>query len=406
MTQKQLHMAELSQSKLDSKLFERFCQLPIFSFSKLITPDADNLAKQKREFLRARENPVFLYTKAQEFDAIGYLKAVDECRADLETIDSDDWVRDFYLAKLDELKARALFIKAMQEKNDEKVCELAKDIFGVQVDNRSRLERELDKMLATDSKLHAHAKKINAEMFSKMVRAVLDAYGMQKWKIKFYDGSSVKLTRGRKSKSLTVHIPKNFTASRARARRILVHEIEVHALRTHNAKQSPLEILHVGLDHYAQTEEGLALYYQQKIGTAKTPAFWESYACSLSQDMSFSEIFDTLIDARKKVDEHVGHDKSDNEREEKIWNLCVRIYRGITNPNKPGLGTCKDHIYRTGLDAINQLNMNDAQTQKLLFAGNIGVQHLSKLDELDISYVQTPKLISKQIAKQIYRENR
>ncbi|HAL50378.1 TPA: hypothetical protein DDY56_03560 [Candidatus Uhrbacteria bacterium] len=406
MIQKQLHMAELSQNKLDSKLFDRFCQLPVFSFSKLITPDPNNLEEQKQEFLRTHKNPVFLYSKAQEFDAVGYLKEIKECRADLELINSDDWIRDIYLAKLDELKARALFIKAMQDNNDEKVSELAKNIFGAQSDDQSKLEQELNDMLATNSKLHAHAKKINAEIFSKMVRAVLDAYGMQKWKIKLSEGSAMKLTRGRKSKSLAVHIPKNFSASRARAQRILVHEIEVHALRTHNAKQSPLEILQVGLDHYSQTEEGLALYYQQKIGTAKTPAFWESYACALSMDMSFSEMFNTLIYARTKVDKYVGHDKLDKEREEKIWNLCVRAYRGISNPNKPGLGTCKDHIYRTGLDLINQLDMNNKQTQKLLFAGNIGVQHLSKLNELNVNNVQTPMLISKQIAKQIYRENR
>lgn len=408
MIQKPTNMAESSHNKFDHELFKRFCKLPVFPFFKFITADAYNLSKQKQDFLQTLNNPVFSYSQALAFDTVSYMEALGNCKADMMLIKSESWILELYLAKLDELKTKALIIDATQNKNDERVGKLARKLFAYEQLDCSEFERELENMILQSASLHSHKKLVNAKMFEAMVREVLDYYKMNNWKIKFCDGSSVKLTRGRKSKNPTVQIPKNFSTSRSRTRRILTHEIEVHALRTQNAINSPLHILSVGLDNYLQTEEGLAIYYQQK--TSKNikfaPGFWESYACALSQNHDFKEVFDILLSARTKLDIAVGHNKTNDERINKIWNLCARTYRGITDPDKQGLGTCKDSMYRSGLELIRKQNLDNIETQKQLFAGNIGVKHLDIIEKLDTSYAKTPELISEQISKDVYKKSK
>jgi len=393
MIQKHPHMAELSNNKLDQDLFDRFCKLPILPFYKLIQPDADNLKQQKQEFLKSGISPVFCFTRAEEFDIDGYLIALDECRADMPLIESESWILDLYLAKLDELKIRASIIKAMQSGDDRQISDLAKELFGVIKCDRAELENELDQMILSGSDVHIHKKPIDAEKFKLMVRAMLDDYGMQNWKIKFSNLTSVKLSRGRTRLTPTVQIPKSFEASISRAKRVLIHEIEVHALRTQNGINSPLHILRIGLDKYLETDEGLAVYFQSKQGGKRfDPGFWGSYTCALTQEFNFKETFNQLFDARKKLDTAVGRDSTEDRQKERAWNLCIRAYRGISNPDTHGLGMCKDHVYRSGLKKVRSIDIENSEIQKQLFAGNVGLHHVDKIKDLDLSYVQIPEL--------------
>jgi hypothetical protein len=395
-------MAELSYNKLDEKLFAIYCKLPIFPFYKLVSPDKNHSLEQKNIFLKNNICPTFSYSQAMQFDVDGYLRALELAKKQMIEINSDKWILDLYLSKLDEQKERAQIINAIKEKNDKLVSELSKKLFCFDKIDRKTLEEELDQMINSNKKLHPHIKRINAQMFAKMVEAILNHYKIQNWKIKFSDESCVKLTRTRYAKHPVIRIPNNFLTTKARARRILTHEIEVHALRTQNATNSPLHILTLGLDHYISTEEGLALCFQQKISKCKTPGFWESYACALSQEMDFVGVFNTLLDARTKLDNAIGHNKSDIQRKNKIWNLCVRTYKGVYFPNQSKLGTCKDSIYRTGLSTISNINISDANIQKQLFAGKIGIQHLDITKNIDLSFVKTPNFVSKSASKNIY----
>ena len=87
--------------------------------------------------------------------------------------------------------------------------------------------------------------------------------------------------------------------------------------------------------------------------------------------------------------------QTSNAQQNRIWKLCIRAYRGITNPNRPGLGTCKDHVYRAGLKKIRNIDIENTDIQKILFAGNVGLHHLNIVKHLDLSYVKIPELISK-----------
>lgn len=391
-------MAELLKNKLDEQLFERFKQLPVFPFFKLISQDKDSLERQKQEFFATGKIPVFNYSKANAFKTEAYLNALSACVSDMQKIEAEDWIRDLYIAKLEELKTRALLVQAIQNRDDALVSKYAHDLFGSSTCSKAELESELAEKLAQAHEFKIHNKPIDAKKFESMVRETLDHYKMANWKIKFYNGTSVKLTRGRTGRTVTVQIPKTFTASVARAKRVLIHEIEVHALRTQNGINSPLHILCLGLDRYLETDEGLAIHFQLQRGKKQNrfdPGFWESYACALSKEMNFKEVFDALLAARQELDKAMGREISEENQKNRVWNLCIRAYRGISNPNKPGLGTCKDHVYRSGLAKIRKLDLNNPELRKQLFAGNLGLHHLDKIQDLDLSYVQTPNLINK-----------
>ena len=391
-------MVELLNNKLDQELFNRFYKLPIFPFFRLIKPDINDTKLQKQDFLQNGKSPVFSYTKAMDFDIKNYLIELDKCHADILAIDAESWIRDLYIAKLLELKTRASIIQAIKFGDDDKVAIQAIELFGEHNCDKSELEKELSEMIGPKSNLKAKEKTVDAKQFSKNVQNVLDHYQMYNWEIKFTHRASVKLSRGRGKKTATIWIPKNFQSSNARAKRLLIHEIEVHALRTQNGINSPLHILNIGLDKYIETDEGLALYFQIKQGGQKKqfdPGFWGSYACALTHEYDFTETFKRLLDARIKIDKTVGRNVTKEEQENRIWKLCIRAYRGITNPNRPGLGTCKDHVYRAGLKKIRNIDIENTDIQKILFAGNVGLHHLNIVKHLDLSYVKIPELISK-----------
>lgn len=393
-------MAESLKNKLDQAFFERFCQLPVFPFHKLTRPDADSLKKQKQAFLRSGAMPVFSYSLASAFDTKAYFNQLKACERDLRLTPGEAWVRDLYLGKLDGLKQRAEIVRAIQQGDDQQVAELYQKLLGQTGASETALESELQELIVSSQALHEHTKPITAEKFVAATQELLDHYGMGSWRIKLSEGSSIRISRGRKAKHPTIHIPKNYQASRARARRALIHEIEVHALRTHNGMQSPLHMLQIGLDGYMITEEGLALFYQRKQGKKEKqfdPAFWESYACALSQMHDFAQTFEILLHARQQLDVAMDRETTEATQKTRVWNLCVRTYRGITHPNGPGLGTCRDSMYRAGLEQIRSLDMQDASVQKTLFAGNIGLEHIGIIKNLDLSYVQTPEFISEKM---------
>ncbi|MBU4453153.1 hypothetical protein KKH24_02745, partial [Patescibacteria group bacterium] len=207
-------MVEQLQNKLDQKLFERFCALPLFEFYKLIKPSLEYQEKQRLQFFKTLESPVFVYPLAKAFDTKSYISKLEECKKDITLMKTEPWILTLYLAKLDELKKRALMVEAVSVGNDDRVCEIAKELFCSSQLDIDLLEQELENMISDNTTLHAHVRRVDAKMFEQMVREVLDHYQMNDWKIKFHSGSSVKLTRARKAKYLVVYIPKKFKASR------------------------------------------------------------------------------------------------------------------------------------------------------------------------------------------------
>lgn len=392
-----------SNSKLDQELFEEFLQLPPLSFYWSIRQPDGQRKRAREAFFRTGTPPQFTYPNAETAEIPTYLESLHAFEERVPHLTTDQTIARLYVAKIEELRMRALLIQAVQQKDAERVSEISKELFGPIIPTRPELEQELDKMLMKESTFYKHKKNVNAELFMSMVRRVLDAYGIHEWDVELHNGTSVKISHGEHLRR--VRVPKSLRITRARAARLLTHEIEVHVLRTHNGAHSPLHLFHRGLDRYLPIDEGLAIYYQLQVPKNQPsflPGFWDAYATLLMADGNFTDTFEQIRHARLQLAMHVGDEHPEETARDAAWRLCTRAYRGICDTSEGGVGFFRDHIYRSGYLRVKEA-IDDFTPDILpyLFVGNIGIHHLPMLSELGGPYGQTPRMISKQIMKEV-----
>lgn len=384
---------------IDDALFAELDALPALPFARLVRQDLAALAKSRDAFFTSGELPRFTYAKADAFDVNGYVTILADFKQRVTQANAPEEVQRLYEAKIDELTARAHLIAAIQNRNDERVTELARSLFNHPIQSAHDLEREFEHILGKAHVFHRHQAKVDAAAFAEMTRRLLAAYRMDEWNIRLTKRSSVSIGRA------VVRIPRHLAISRARAARLLTHEVEVHALRTVNGERSPLHLLGRGLANYTPTEEGLAVYFQNKLRSQDTtdPGFWDAWAAALTQEQGFKEVFWSLCSARNKLNVALGVENPEEHAKDAAWRLCVRAYRGISHPGAPGLGFTRDHVYRSGLVTVRQALRKDPNVLPLLFAGHASVEHLPLLKALGCTG-ETPRLLSSAIVKEVMRE--
>ncbi len=380
--------------KLDEELYQLLLTLPRFPFLSLVRQDKKALNEARRAFIKNGVLPTFSYARAARFDAAGYLDKLQEVEAKIGEQKAAAPLLSLYLKKCAELRARAEMILAIQTKNDSEVTRLAKVIFGTPGFTAEELLAEYGQRTAHKS--FVHKTRVDGEMFARMTRAMLDHYGLTDWRIKVLKRLAIQIGHGKRDRTPMVRIPRNMLVSKQRAIRLLTHEIEVHALRTANGAMSPLHLLERGCAGYIKTDEGLAMYYQEVMLADESPkivhaGFLEAYTVALTEQYDFAQVFAELCKVTSA---------------KKAWRLCVRAYRGITAPNKAGLGFYRDHVYRSGFMAVQAAHR--AGGMKFLgevFSGNISVEDLPVLAELKIPAGRLPDLVAEKVVKSELRRS-
>tara|TARA_Y100000310_G_scaffold216888_1_gene217960 strand:+ start:4476 stop:5489 length:1014 start_codon:yes stop_codon:yes gene_type:complete len=168
------------------------------------------------------------------------------------------------------------------------------------------------------------------------------------------------------TKSKTLYINKNRNYSENDVRRLVVHEIGTHILRSENADKRDYKMFKFGFPGYLETEEGLAAYNEYVSGLL-TPRILKNYAGRvlanhLGLKSSFSTVYNSLLEHFPKGE---------------AWTLTLRSKRGISNTAKPGAFT-KDHIYLKGFLRVKKYAEVGGNMRKL-YIGKIGVEHVPLL---------------------------
>lgn len=393
---------------LDALLFQMLNTLPSFPFARLVRPDRKSAQAAKAAFFANRTLPQFSYSVADNFDCAQYLQNLDTVANTIESLEALDAVHLLYKEKIDELKTRCTLIQSIQHRNDVAVSQIADKLFGTPKQTATELDAEYTNLVSRSEKLHTHEDKIDAELFSKMVHATLEHYGIKNWTVRETTRPSISIVHGNATRMPTVKIPKNFIASKARAARVLTHEIEVHALRSHNGKTSPLLLLGRGLANSITTEEGLAIALQQTLRSEAStdPGFWDAWTAALTIGHGFEETFETVHTARQNLNITLGRENPKEEAQNTAWRLLIRAYRGIHSPKNPGLGYRRDHIYRSGLIEIREAFDTYGKENILptLFAGHIGTQHIPVLQALGITG-RIPEMVGAQIVREVLKSS-
>jgi hypothetical protein len=393
---------------LDAPLFQTLQTLPAFPFALLVRPDRASVLAAREAFFLNKTIPSFTYSRADRFDCKTYFFALDTAADRIDHTNAIDDIKTLYQEKLVELHRRCSMIAAIQNKDDSRVSILADELYGTPMQSAEILHKEFESMVMRADEFHTHREMIDATSFTRMAKATLEHYDIHHWTVRQTNRSSISIVHASTKRPPVIKIPKQFSASRARATRVLTHEIETHALRTHNGLQSPLLLLGRGCAGYLATEEGLAIAMQQRLRKDATvdPGFWDAWTAALTQNHDAIDVFTIIHDAKRTL--HAKKNKiltrcvsihHETSAQDAAWRLLLRCMRGIHTPTQKGLGYRRDHIYRSGLLQVRSiLEHHGDAILPTFFAGNIGIAHIPLMQSLGITG-RTPDFVAGTLVK-------
>jgi len=222
----------------------------------------------------------------------------------------------------------------------------------------TRLVKEAKKLLRLKNE------KEDNDLTSEEVAVILDK------EIKKFPGwsSAVKENLGSRVDDVTMekklYVKAGEKFSKEDVKRLIVHEIGVHTTRSSNGEKQRCNIFQYGTANYEETEEGLAVYMEEKNNLLKNKTL-RNYAgrvlaIHLALKNSFRETFNFL---------HGYFSEGD------AYHLTLRAKRGLKDTSKQGAFT-KDLIYlKSYLELKKHLEKKPGDLE-ILFRGRIGLKDL------------------------------
>lgn len=209
---------------------------------------------------------------------------------------------------------------------------------------------------------------LSAEETALRMQDSLEKIGLTKWTAQLFSPMNAKVLVSRLDKLIKVR--EDATFSPQDLHRLLVHEIGVHVVRAENGDKQPIGIFSRGLPGYLDTEEGLAVYSEERAGVIETTTM-RKYAArviaahaALSQ--SFSDVFYNIAPS-------VGPDTA--------FEVVARAKRGFRDTSQPGSHT-KDIVYLNGYKNVRQHLKEHPADYEILFAGKFGLQEIGLVKDL------------------------
>ncbi len=340
---------DLKIRSVDKKVCEIDEQIKLLSY---INPR--NITEQKELFfLHKGIVPKFLY-KENDLD-------ITSLQRELKKIPEVDHVLyPLFAAKIEELHHKLDLIKAVEGENFAEVSEM---VFGKVTDS---LYRKALLFLRENSTIRPDdSPEIGYEAAAERMKKYLEKHNLGHWQIRILDESVADVQISKKG-FVMIRRGAKFRENRLQA--LLVHEIGTHVFRNENGKLQPFQIFERGTADYLTTEEGLAVYNQNKLGLNLgekflTPAL-QIVAIFQAKNKNFLELFKYL----KKTYE-ISDDLA--------WKLCLKSKRGTANSSASGAFT-KDSVYfRGNLEVLKFLEKGGDIAD--IYIGKINIKDLKIL---------------------------
>ncbi len=311
-----------------------------------------NLIEEREAFLhpglsRKKKSPTFKYkntpSKWTEF----------EPALSLESIDAPEEVLEIYQEKQRELDRTKNMFAAV---GSEGFTPFAIELFGAPSAEDARESRRVLERL---SNVTPPERNYSAEDFARLLEARLKKLGIA-MDIKLVSSMATKISVD--SVSRVIHLNRNALFAPQEVKRLLVHEIDVHAVRIHNGSCFRWGIFSMGTAGYREAEEGLAVHFerqsdnlypfQEKIYAGRCLAVY------LSLSAGFTEVFEELL---CYFDEQTA------------YTIVERVKRGLADTSRSGALT-KEFHYFTGPNRV-QSYLHGKGSLKMLMGGKIAFKH-------------------------------
>ena len=201
---------------------------------------------------------------------------------------------------------------------------------------------------------------IGATELAEHLRRALLARGLRDWRVEIDAVMSARVLVDGAKQLLRVNPRSRF--KQRDIRKLVVHEVEVHAQRAANGRGQALKIFSTGLPGALETEEGLALLAEERAGASAPGWGWRQglvvQAVEWAREMSFRELHDAVVEAGAK---------------NLAWGVATRLKRGLADPSLPGV-YAKDVVYFTGRRKVRAW-LNQGNPVDLLYVGKVGIHH-------------------------------
>lgn len=195
---------------------------------------------------------------------------------------------------------------------------------------------------------------------------VLQRYGLHDWQVSVRPALVADCTVG----GTSMYLREGALFSEEHIRSLIAHEIETHILTAENGKQQPFELFRRGFAGYLDTQEGLAVwsqnrvlstYHEKRFGPARNVL-----AIAYAAEHSFA-------DTRRYLEEELGY------RSEKALSKAIDLKRGFHVTSEPGSFT-KGLVYFRGLRAIEHFLQQGGAIERL-FVGKVALEDLELIEK-------------------------
>lgn len=281
----------------------------------------------------------------------------------------------------DKAALKLLTIHSIQTHAPEIITEMTRSAYGFP---EQQLLANAQAILTQPHSTSSAVEDVPDEQAATWLQSALIKMGIQEWRAVVYEPMNATMSVNRLDKE--VHIRKGTMFSQKSLRRLLVHELGVHVLRYENGVTQPIRLFRNGFTRYLDTEEGLAVYSEDKADLLEIETLRKYagrvLAADLALEKSFFAVFETLTPL-------LGQEMS--------FEITTRAKRGFTDTAQPGAHT-KDIVYLQGFLRVKEHLQQQPEDYLLLFTGKIGLQHLSLVKKLiENGFATLPKKLPENI---------
>ena len=217
---------------------------------------------------------------------------------------------------------------------------------------------------------------LSSEKAQKILTKALESYSLHEWEVSVRPRLVSDCTVGGNK----VYVREGAQFEQVHIEALVAHEIETHILTAENGAHQPYALFRNGCANYLDTQEGLAIYNQNRI---YSPFHEKRYnpprnvlGLAFGLEHSFAE-------TRKYLQEELGYGA------EKALSQAIAIKRGLSDTSEPG-GFTKSIVYFRGLRAIEQF-INDGGDLAKLYIGKIALEDMELIEKID--GLETPLLL-------------
>jgi uncharacterized protein (TIGR02421 family) len=308
----------------------------------------------KRE---ASYNPVFIYKRRDMKDELEELKKL---RLGLK---GKDFLQRIFIEKIDLTEKEIALLSA----EDNNFTEKSTEIHGRPDERSIDLSKSILKDNKEDDTVPREETVTPGEMRS-LLECEIRARGFE-WRCVLSTKIVPKITVSGKDKAVYVnsrikYIPEEMN-------RLVIHEIEVHVARGENGLSQPFRIFAEGLAGYDETEEGLAVFAEEKTGCLGTDTRQKRIYAARALSVAYS-IEGSFCSAYKKIREFFSP--------EIAYRLVERVKRGMAKTEHPGCFT-RDFHYMSGWMKLREY-YTQRRNVKTLYAGKISLGDADEVSRL------------------------